>query len=459
MSSALSGPKPRFIWGHLLDFGHDPLAFLERSVREYGDFVSLRFLHRPVFILNHPDQLEYVLGSHSRNFRKTIGYQTPIMRRLFGHGLLTSEGELWQRQRKLAQPAFHRERIANYAEVVVDFTTRTLNQWKSGQTRAIHVDMRRLTTEVVTKTLFNSDVPSEINQLGEASGAVMHRFAQQWTGWRLLLNLLPTPSGRRFEKVIQQLDAFILGLISERRTSGHDAGDLLSMLLHGKDEEGRGMSDQQLRDELTTLMVAGLDTTALALSWSLYLLSKNPAVDASLAAELLTVLGGRRPQFSDLPQLRYTELVVKEAMRLYPPAWVIGREAIQDCEIAGYRVPAGASLPMSQWLKHRDSRYFEAPEKFLPERWESESVKKQPKFIYFPFGAGPRICIGSAFAMLEAVLGLATVAQRFRMTAPSDYVVSPWPAITLQPKGGIHLRIEERVPSSESIRLQTLAQV
>jgi len=292
-------------------------------------------------------------------------------------------------------------------------------------------------------------VPPEIENMSNASVVVLEHFTKQWSVWRLFSSLLPTPGARRFEQVMRRLDDFVYGVIGERRASGKDAGDLLSMLLQARDEHGQGMNDRQLRDELTTLMVAGLDTTALALSWAFYLLSQNLAATDKLFAELQAVLAGRAPRFTDMPQLRYTEMIVKETMRLYPSAWLIGREAIHDCEIGGHPIAAGTSLIMSQWLKHRDLRYFESPESFIPERWTDEFVKTLPKYAYFPFGGGPRICIGNSFAMMEAMLVLATVGQKFRVTATRGYAVVPWPSITLQPKEGIHLRVERRqTPSS-----------
>lgn len=444
----LSGPPGSFFLGHLSRFGRDPLGLLEQCAREYGDFVALRFVNKPVLLVNDAAAIEQVLATNSRQFRKTLGYRTPFMRRLFGQGLLTSEGEFWTRQRRLAQPAFHRDRVAQYARAIVQYADELLATWQPGETRAVHLDMMKLTTRVVVRTLFNSDVPREINDLGRASATVMERFTSQWSAWRIFSQFLPTPGSRRFEQVMRNLDNFIYGLIQERRAANQDVGDLLSMLLLARDDDGQGMTDRQLRDELTTLMVAGLDTTALALTWTFYLLSQNPAADAKLAQEVQLILNGRAPGFPDLPRLRYAEMVIKEAMRLYPPAWVIGREALQNCELAGHPVAGGTSVIMSQWLAHRDARHFENPLQFQPERWTEENARKLPKYAYFPFGGGPRICIGYQFAMMEAVLVLAMVAQRYRLTASPNYAVTPWPSITLQPRGGISLKVETRIPAA-----------
>ncbi len=316
--------------------------------------------------------------------------------------------------------------------------------WKDGETRDIHHEMMQMTVRVVTKTLFNSTVSPELNEVIASSSVVMERFTTQWKWHRVIFGLLPSVMSWRFSRGMRRLDNFIYGLIRERRARGEDAGDLLSMLLQARHEDGSGMSDQQLRDELTTLMVAGMDTTALALSWAFYLLSQNSESVLPLHEELKRVLGGRAPVFADLPQLGYTEMVVKETMRLYPAVWIIGREALQDCKIGDRNIKAGTSLFMSQWLKHRDPRYFKDAEKFQPERWRDEEIKQLPKYAYFPFGGGPRICIGNSFAMMEAVLALATISQKFQLTASLGYRVKPWPAITLYPKGGVHLRTVSR---------------
>jgi cytochrome P450 len=314
-----SGPQGSWLFGSLPQFGKNPLAFLEQCARDHGDFVPFRVFNKTIIVLAAPAHIEYVLTTNPRNFRKTIGYRTPFMRRLFGRGLLTSEGEHWLRQRRLAQPAFHRDRIATYAQIIVQFAGEMTAAWQPGETRNIHNDLMRLTTRVVSKTLFNSPPPPEINALNDSATVVMERFTTQWKWYRLLLHLLPTPSGRAFEKVAQRTDDFIYTLIRERRASGEDAGDLLSMLLQARDESGQGMTDLQVRDELVTLLLAGLDTTALALSWAFYLLSQNPTAVVALEAELEKVLHGRAPAFSDLPQLTYAESVIRETCVCIPP--------------------------------------------------------------------------------------------------------------------------------------------
>ena len=257
----------------------------------------------------------------------------------------------------------------------------------------------------------------------------------------MLMTLLPSPGSRRFDQVLREIDEFIFGLIREGRRSGQDQGDLLSMLLLARDESGTGMSDRQLRDELVTLMVAGLDTTALAVSWALFLLARHPEAQLRLKAEVDQVLGERSPTFAELPQLRFADAVLKESMRLYPPAWLIGREAMNDCEVGGQSIKRGESIILSQWLVHRDLRHFPDAAAFRPERWLEASISDLPKFAYFPFGGGPRVCIGNNFAVMEGILVLAAIFQRFGVRCESGYTVKPWPSITLQPEGGIWLEL------------------
>ncbi|HWP42275.1 MAG TPA: cytochrome P450 [Blastocatellia bacterium] len=446
MATALAprGPRGHFIRGNLPEYVQDPLGFLMGSAARYGDVVRLRFFNIPVYVLNNPEHIEYVLVTNNRSFIKPVDFRWPFFRGIFGNGLLTSEGDFWLRQRRLAQPAFHRNRISEYGRVMVEYAGQMLSTWRSAEVRDVHQEMMVLTLRIAIKTLFNVDADRDVVLMSSLSNELIVMFELQESSLWLAHNFLPTSANRRFRRLIKRLDEYIYGIIRERRQKGEDTGDLLSMLLHAQDEDGSRMTDRQLRDEVTTLFLAGHETTALALSWTWYLLSRHPEVEARLTAELETVLGGRAPRVEDLPSLRYADAVIKESMRLYPPAWAFGRQAIQDCEIAGYRVPKGMQVYFFPWVVHRDARYFDDPEEFRPERWLDERMKHLHRCAYFPFSAGPRVCIGNSFAMMEAVLVLATVAQRYRLKLERDQVVNPWPVFTLRPRNGIKMIIESR---------------
>lgn len=440
------GPKGNFLLGVMAEFNRDSLAFLEKLARDYGDIVRTRFFYVPAYFLYHPDYIEQVLATNSRNFIKPLSFRTPFFHRLVGNGLLTSEGEFWRRQRRLAQPAFHRERIASYARVMVKDTEAMLSGWRDGEIRDIHLDMMRLTMEIVTHTLFNANVSDDADKVARALGVLVEPFSSQATLKWILDNRFPTPANRRFHKVAAELDEVIYRIIGQRRANGNqDQGDLLSMLLQAHDEDGSQMTDKQLRDEVITLFLAGQETTALTLTWAWYLLAQHPETEARLWQELEEVIGKRQPEAADVPQLKFTEMVAKESMRLYPPAYVIGREAASACEIGGYEVPKGMQVFMPPWVVHRDPRFFDAPQEFKPERWTPEFINQLPKYAYFPFGGGPRVCIGNAFAMMEIVLILATIAQRFRLELVSRHPVELQPAMSLRPRNGIRMKIERRV--------------
>lgn len=367
-------------------------------------------------------------------------------KRLLGEGLLTSEGEFHLRQRRLAQPAFHRQRIAGYAATMVEYAARTRDEWRAGETRDIAREMMRLTLAIAGKTLFDADVESEADEIGEAlttTFALFNRVSLPFAQW---LDRLPLPATKRFQKARQRLDSTIYRIINERRAAAVDRGDLLSMLIAARDDEGdgTGMTDEQLRDEAMTIFLAGHETTANALTWTWYLLSQHPEVAARFHAEIDEALKGRLPSAEDFPRLRYTEMVLAESMRLYPPAWLIGRRALSDYQINGYRIPARSILLLSQYVTHHDARFFPDPFRFDPERWTPEARESRPKFSYFPFGGGPRLCIGEHFAWMEGVLVLATIAQRFRMRLAPGHPVEMQPLVTLRPKHGMKLILEAR---------------
>jgi cytochrome P450 len=438
------GPKGSPVMGVMSDFNRDSLGFIERMQREYGDVVWSRFLYVPALFLYHPNEIEYVLTTNAKNFRKAMTLRSNFFHRLVGNGLLTSEGEEWKRQRRLTSPAFHRERVASYGDVMVDYSKRLIASWRTGETRDMHRDMSRLTLEIVVRCLFNADVTNDVDHIGEILSEMVKPFAAQATLKWILNNRLPTPEHIKFNRLAKRIDSVIYRIIDERRAAGKDAGDLLSMLLTAHDDDGSGMNNQQLRDEVMTLFLAGHETTALVLAWTWYLLGKNPDVEARFHAELDEVLAGRDAKLADLPRLKYTERIIKESMRLYPPAYGLGREAINDCEIAGYRIPAGTQVFMFQWATQRDARFFDDPLVFKPERWTEDFEARLPKYAYFPFGGGPRACIGASFATMELLLVLATIGQKFRLELLPDYTVETYPAMSLRPKDGVSVAVLAR---------------
>ena len=440
------GPKGNFILGVMPEFNRDSLAFLEKIHREYGDIVRTRFFYVPAYFLYHPDHIEQVLATNNKNFIKPLSFRTPFFNRLVGNGLLTSEGDFWRRQRRLAQPAFHRERISAYGKMMVRDAEQMMATWQTGETRDIHRDMMRLTMEIVTHTLFNVDVADDAEKVAKALAVLVEPFGSQATLKWILDNRLPTSGNRRFHKTAAQLDEVIYRIIAERRASGDkDQGDLLSMLLQAHDEDdGSRMTDQQLRDEVITLFLAGQETTALALSWAWYLLARHPEAESRFWQELEEVLGGRAPEAADMPRLKFTEMIAKESLRLYPPAYVVGRHAVNDCEIGGFFVPACMQMFMPTWVVHRDPRFFADPNEFKPERWTPEFISSLPKYAYFPFGGGPRVCIGNTFAMMEVVLLLATIAQKFRLRLAPNQKVTLQPAMSLRPRDGIKMTLSKR---------------
>ena len=437
------GPKGHPILGVMPEFNRDTLGFITRC-RDYGDVVRARFLYVTAYFIYHPDDIEYVVSTNAKNFIKSMSLRSNFFQRLVGNGLLTSEGEVWKRQRRLAQPAFHRQRISAYGDVMVNYAQRMMATWQAGEVRDIHRNMMGLTLEIVVRTLFNADVSQDADKVGRVLSQIVKPFASQATIKWILDNRLPTTTHRRFHREAQEIDDIVYRIIADRRASGLDQGDLLSMLLEAQDEDGSQMTDKQLRDEVMTLFLAGHETTALTLSWAWYLLAQNPAIEEKFHAELDDLLGGRLPTMDDLSRLKYTDRIVREAMRLYPPAYGLGREAIEECEIGGFRVPRKTQVFMFQWATQRDPRFFPEPEAFHPERWTEEFASSLPKYAYFPFGGGPRFCIGNTFAMMEIVLVLATIGQRFKLALAPDHPVSILPAMSLRPRDGIHVLVEKR---------------
>ena len=421
----------------------DPLGFLERISAQYGDLAQLRVGPYRLVFVNHPDLIHEVLVTKNSSFVK--GRVLDQARDVFGQGLLTSEGDFHKRQRKLIQPAFHRRRIEAYADAMASDAAVAAERWQDGETVDVAREMMLLTLRIVARSLFSVDVEDDsARDAGRALDALVEAFSVIVIPGAALLQKLPFPSYRRARHARETLDALVYRMIAERRQS-NGGEDLLSLLLDARDEEGGGgMDDRQVRDEVLTLFLAGHETTANALAWSWFLLAGHPEAEARFHAEIDSVLGDRLPGASDLPSLPYTRKVLAESMRLYPPAWAISRKAIEPVTIGGYSFPAGSGVLAAQWLIHRDPRFFEDPLSFRPERWTEELEASLPKLAYFPFGGGPRICIGMGFAWMEGVLLLATLGRRWSMRLVPGHPVEPSPRITLRPKNGVRVTLSRR---------------
>ena len=435
------GPPNRLLGMLFGALQQDPLAYFTDITRQYGDVWGMRIGNFRSFFINHPDLIEDVLVNKARLYHK--GRILQANKYLFGEGLLTAEGDFWLRQRRLAQPAFHRERIASYAATMADYTEQMLATWRDGEERDVHQEMMNLALRIVGKTLFDADVTRDAREVGETLDMLL-KIASNFGRTVLVPLWVPTPRNLRAKAGVRRIEKIIYRIIAERRAGGRDTGDLLSTLLQVQDEDGTRMNDRQLRDETITLFLAGHETTASTVSWTWWLLAQNPAVEKRFHEELHGVLGGRTPTMDDLPKLTYLGHVLTESLRLYPPAWGMARLADEEHEIAGYLVRPGYGVAMAQWVVHRDQRWFDAPLEFRPERWQNGLAKQLPRFAYFPFGGGPRQCIGNTFALMEASVVLATVAQRYRFALVPGQEVKPMASITMRPRNGIRVQLEAR---------------
>jgi cytochrome P450 len=399
--------------------------------------------------VSHPDDIERILVKEARIMKRDDGIE--IIRRVLGQGLLTSEGDLWKRQRKLMSQAFSPKRIHEYGAAMVRVADESLGEWRSGEVANLHREMARTTMKVVADVLFGASMHAgEVEAVGSALEVVNEFFSGSVEALLRVPKWMPTPRNIRVNRAVATLDRVVYDILARRR-AGEQRDDLLGTLLAAQDDDGAGMSDGQLRDEVMTLFLAGHETTSLALSHALYLLSKHPAIERELHEEIASVLRGRLPTAEDVRALPFTECVLKETMRLYPPAWATGRETTEPFELRGTKIAAGAQLVASQWIVHRDARWFPNPEGFDPGRWSPERAKDVPRYAYFPFGGGPRVCIGNHFAMMEATLLLALVVQRFRVELLAGERLELRPAVTLRQQGsGLRVRIVARGDRSTS---------
>lgn len=440
------GPRGHVLLGNLLDVRRDRLKFLMDVTREFGDVVRFRMGHKIFHLINHPDGIKHVLQDNYQNYHKGIGLAHA--KSLLGEGLLTSEGEFWLRQRRLMEPIFDTQRITKFATVMADAAESMLERWqtyaKNNETLDIASEMMHLTLGILARTLFSTDISSKADEMDYAFTLAIKQAIHRMIALVDLPERIPTPRNLRFQKALRTLDEVVYGMISERQRRKKDTGDLLSMLLLAHDEEtGKSMSDKQLRDQVMTVLLVGHETTAIALTWTWYLLSLNPIVERQLHSELSEVLGGRTPTFKDLRDLKYTKMVIEESMRLYPPVWLIPRKAVEDDEIRGYYIPAGSGVLVSPYSMHRHPEFWENPEGFDPERFTAERWAGRPHYAYFPFGGGPRYCIGRSFSVIEASLIVAIVAQKYCLHLVPGHPVKREPLLTLRPCQGVLMTLHE----------------
>jgi cytochrome P450 len=443
---AATGPRFATPFGFLAVMRRDPLGFLVDCRRLYGDVVRIRFFPWEGFVFAHPRDIKHVLQENHRNYWKGVVFAK--LKRIGGEGLVFSDGELWRRQRQLVQPAFHRDRIAAMAGMMADATAALLERWSAltpDRPLDVAAEMSKLTLGIVSRALFGSELGEDEAPFRQAvSGGLA--YANHLVNHFLTPPLaVPTATNRRGRRAIADLDRIVWKVVASRRREGRDRGDLLTMLLGARDAEtNEAMTDRQLRDEVVTFLVAGHETTAVALSWAWHLIAQHPEVERRLHEEIEQVLEQRQPTVADLAHLRYTRMVIEEAMRLYPPVWATNRQAYGDDVVSGHRVRANTTVTVSPYVTHRHPGLWEDPERFDPERFTPERSAERPEYAYFPFGGGPRRCIGNQFAMMEAQILLAMITRRFRLRSVAGHPVEPDPILTLRPRHGLWMTLHAR---------------
>ncbi len=441
----IPGPKGHLLMGSLPDIQRDRLGFMVDLVK-YGPLARFRAGPLSVIQVSSPDGVQHVLQANNHNYDKKARSFEPL-RDLIGDGLLLSDGDFWRKQRRLMQPVFHRQKIQVFADMIGEETAAVLDSWgqaaASGQPLNVQQEMMRFTLSIITRALFNERIGDENGSIGKNLTLLLEDSIYRFDHPFYPSRNIPTPRNRRYQQAKAELIAVIDGLIERRKASIGEYGDLLDLLMMAKDEEsGEGMSKEQLRYELLTLFIAGHETTALLLSWAFYLIAQHPQVCARLQAEAEQVLAGRLPTLDDLPNLKYTRMVMDETMRMYPPAWLTNRRAIGADEIEGFAIPAGAQLTVSPYATHHDPALWPDPFQFDPERFTPERSADRHRYAYFPFGGGPRVCIGNNFALMEAQMFLAAVAQSYRLDLIPGRPVEPEALITLRPKDGPWMTVQ-----------------
>jgi cytochrome P450 len=442
------GPRGQFFWGMLADMRRDMIGMYRASAAKYGDVVKLRFAGVDTFALSHPDYFKQVLQDNNRNYKRNAFFNN-IVKQFVGLSLFTADGDDWLSRRRLMQPAFHRQRLAHFGEVMTDSTARLLARWDQGAAgQRLHVDqeMMALTLQVAGQALFSRDLLGEARELGEAFTTLSEYMNYRMGTPFAPPQFVPTRHNRQFARARRIVDASIFDMIGARRAGkGGNTNDLLEMLMEARDADtGKGMTDAELRNEIAVMMFAGHETTSVTLTWAFYLLSQNPAAEVALHAELERALSGRAPTIADLPNLPYNRGVIEETLRLYPPAFGVTRQSVDADVFGGYRVPANAGVTLVFYNVHHDARFWPEPERFDPARFSSEQAEKRPAFAYVPFGAGPRQCIGNQFALTEAQLVLAAIAQRYQLRLVAGHPVKPNPVFTLRTSNGLPMTAERR---------------
>ncbi|MDN3667767.1 cytochrome P450 [Echinicola jeungdonensis] len=438
------GPKRLNPFSNLLGFRKDSLGFMKNIAEKYGDIAQFKIGHLRILLLNHPDFIKEVLSTQQDNFVK--GRPLKMAKELLGEGLLTSEGDFHKHHSRIMQPAFHRKMMDIYSPVMSEFASRLMNGWKNGTSVDIFKEMVRMSTGIAGKTMFGVDLEEEAAEINQEFESIMDIFGRVTLPFAEYLLKLPLPGSIRFFKAKSRLDKIIYKIIEERRKTKLDKGDLLSLLLLAQEtnKKDRGISNEEIRDEALTLLLTAFDTTSLALTWTWYLLSQNPLAEEELHEEVDQVLQGRQPTLDDYPKLKFTKMVFTEAMRLYPPIYVIVREARSNLTIGDYFIPKGTIVLMSPYLIHHDSRFHKDPMKFNPQSWAPSTNRQKSKYEYFPFSEGPRSCIGQHYAWLEGVMVIASISQFWRLKLVPDQVVEMAQLLNLRPKNGILMQLEKR---------------
>ncbi|WP_260399771.1 cytochrome P450 [Peribacillus simplex] len=438
-------PKGRLISGHTKEFQTDPIGFLTRLAKEYGEVAKFRFgpFHN-VYHISNPDLIKQILVTKQKSFVKSKDFN--VLKPLVGEGLLTSEKDFHMRQRRLIQPSFKKTHISQYAKDMIDTTMDYISTWQHDDERIITKDMMNITLGIVSKTMFSMEFKGGYEIVGKPLETALRITVKRMRKIFRMPLWVPTKINRKYKKAIQRLDKVIYGIIEKRKNDTVKHEDMLGILIDARDDkDGLGMTSLQVRDELMTIFLAGHETTATALSWALYEISKHPEIQSKLFSEVNSIIGHRTPKAEDFMKLPYTQNIIHETLRVYPPSYILSRDVAEDVVIGGYRFKKGDMILISSYVMQHNPEYFDQPESFIPERFENNFLKSLPAFAYFPFGGGPRVCIGNHFAMMEAVLVLACIAKRYRIKlAPDHHEVTPLPALTLRPKNGLRMVIEER---------------